>query len=153
MHKVRGNYSSCTGKSSENICNSSGGAQEKRKTCSKPDETRFGTKSGAFLSLTPHPLNANVLFCRFFSNITRFWTKLRVLVLTLQNTLLRNELCIQPDPRQWQTLKNQLPMWHFQWELGRDPPYIPWYLCCRDLSVPVWFGIILIHFNTQLVLL
>jgi hypothetical protein len=29
MHKVRGNYSSCTGRSSENICGSSGGAQEK----------------------------------------------------------------------------------------------------------------------------
>jgi hypothetical protein len=66
MHKVRGNYSSCTGRSSENICNSSGGAQEKGKTCSKPDETQFGTKSGAFLSLNPHRLNANVLFCRFF---------------------------------------------------------------------------------------
>ncbi len=51
MHKVRGNYSSCTGRSSENICNSSGGNQEEKgKTCSKPDETQFDTKSGAFLS-------------------------------------------------------------------------------------------------------
>jgi hypothetical protein len=32
MHKVGGNYSSCTGRSSENICSSSGGAQEKGKT-------------------------------------------------------------------------------------------------------------------------
>ncbi len=29
MHKVRGIYSSCTGRSSENICGSSGGAQER----------------------------------------------------------------------------------------------------------------------------
>jgi hypothetical protein len=34
------------------MCSSSGGAQEKGKTGSKTDETQFGTKSGAFLSLT-----------------------------------------------------------------------------------------------------
>jgi hypothetical protein len=34
------NYSSCTGRSSENICRSSGGAQEKEKT----DETQFTAK-------------------------------------------------------------------------------------------------------------
>jgi len=48
--------SSCTGRSSDSICNSSGGAQEKGKTSSKPDETQFGTKSGAFLSLIPPPI-------------------------------------------------------------------------------------------------
>ncbi len=32
MHKVRGNYSSCTCRSSENICSGSGGAQEKGQT-------------------------------------------------------------------------------------------------------------------------
>jgi hypothetical protein len=53
MHKVGGNYSSCTCRSSENICSSSRGAQEKGKTGSRPHETQFGTKSGAFLSLTP----------------------------------------------------------------------------------------------------
>jgi hypothetical protein len=37
MHKVRGNYSSCTGRSSENICSNSGGAQEKGKRGSKQD--------------------------------------------------------------------------------------------------------------------
>jgi hypothetical protein len=52
MHRVRGNYSSCTCSSSENICSSSGGAQEKGKRGSKQDETQFDTKSGAFLSLT-----------------------------------------------------------------------------------------------------
>jgi hypothetical protein len=75
MHKVRGNYSNCTCRSS-----SSGGAEEKGKTGSKQDETRFGTKSGAFLSLALRPLKANVLFCKFFLNFTLFWTKLRVLV-------------------------------------------------------------------------
>jgi hypothetical protein len=48
MHKVRGNYSSCTCRISEIICSSSEGAQEKGKTGSKLDETQFGTKSGAF---------------------------------------------------------------------------------------------------------
>ncbi len=37
----------------ENVCSSSGGAQGKGKMGSKLDETQFGTKSGAFLSLTP----------------------------------------------------------------------------------------------------
>jgi hypothetical protein len=66
MHKVRGNYSNCTCRSSEKICSSSGGAEEKGKTGSKQDETQFGTKSGAFLSLALRPLKANVLFCKFF---------------------------------------------------------------------------------------
>jgi len=37
---------------------------------------------------SPHPLNASVLFCRFFFNLTRFWTKLRVLVLTIRKTVV-----------------------------------------------------------------
>jgi hypothetical protein len=65
MHKVGGNYSSCTCGSSENICSSSGVGQEKGKKGSKQDETQFGTKNGAFLSFTP-TLKANVFFCRFF---------------------------------------------------------------------------------------
>jgi len=36
MHKVRGNYSSCTCRSSENICSNSGSAQEKGKMRSMP---------------------------------------------------------------------------------------------------------------------
>jgi hypothetical protein len=55
MYKVRDNYSNCTCRSSENICSSSGGTQDKRKDWSKQDETQFGTRSGAFLSLTPTP--------------------------------------------------------------------------------------------------
>jgi hypothetical protein len=54
--------------------------RKKEKTGSKPDGTQFGTKSGGFLSLTP-PLKAKVLFCRFLLYLTRFWTKLKVLVL------------------------------------------------------------------------
>jgi len=53
MHKVRGNYSSCTCKSSENISSNNGGALEKGKTGRKPDETQCRTKSGSFLSWTP----------------------------------------------------------------------------------------------------
>jgi hypothetical protein len=66
MHKVRINYSSCTCRSSENICKSSGGAQEKGKLGSKLDETQLGTKSGAFFSLTPPPPKPNVLFSAGF---------------------------------------------------------------------------------------
>jgi hypothetical protein len=32
----------------------------------RQDETEFTTKIDGFLSFTPPPLNANVLFCRFF---------------------------------------------------------------------------------------
>jgi hypothetical protein len=49
MHKVRGNYSNCTSRSSKNICSSSGCAQENGNRGSDQDETQFGTKSGAFL--------------------------------------------------------------------------------------------------------
>jgi len=50
MHKVRGNYSNCTRRSSENICSSSGCTQENGNRGSNQDESQFGTKSGAFLS-------------------------------------------------------------------------------------------------------
>ncbi len=54
MHKVSsrvGNYSSCTVRSSENICSSSGGAQEKKgKT---PMKLQFITKIGGKTSLGP----------------------------------------------------------------------------------------------------
>jgi len=40
----------------------------------------YHQKNWCFSQL-PSPLNANVLFCWFFLNLTRFWTKLRVLVL------------------------------------------------------------------------
>jgi hypothetical protein len=43
----------------------------------RQDETQFTTKIGAFM--------ANVLFCRFSFNLTRFETKPRVLVLCFPN--------------------------------------------------------------------
>jgi hypothetical protein len=74
MHKIRGNYS-CTCRSNENILSSSRGAQEKGKRGSKLDETQFCVSEF-------HPLlKTNILSCRFFLYLTRFWTKLRVLVL------------------------------------------------------------------------
>jgi hypothetical protein len=36
----------------------------------RQDETQFTTKIDGFLSFTPPPLNANVLFCRSFLNLT-----------------------------------------------------------------------------------
>jgi hypothetical protein len=45
MHSVHSDYSSYTGRSSENICSSIGGAQE------KGDETQFTTKIGGKTSL------------------------------------------------------------------------------------------------------
>ncbi len=50
------NHTSCTGRSSENLSSSSGGAQEKK-------------KDRVFPEFHP-PLNVNVLFCRFFFNLT-----------------------------------------------------------------------------------
>jgi len=64
------NYSSCTGRISENLCSSSGGAQEKKKDWVK------------LLSFPPPPLNANVLFCRFCFNLTLCMLQLRELVLS-----------------------------------------------------------------------
>ncbi len=63
-------YSSCTGRSSENLCSSSRGAQEKKK-----DRVKLRKPFTA-------PLNTNVLFRRFFKNLTLCMTKLRILVLS-----------------------------------------------------------------------
>jgi hypothetical protein len=46
----------------------------------RQDETQFTTKIDGFCEFRP-PLNANVLFCRFFVHLTLCMTKLRVLVL------------------------------------------------------------------------
>jgi len=53
----------------------------KEREGSNHDETLFTTnKKWCFSEFQP-PLNADVFFCRFFKNLTRFWTKLRVMVL------------------------------------------------------------------------
>jgi hypothetical protein len=48
----------------------------------RQDETQFTTKIDGFLSFNP-PLNANVISCGFFLNLTLCRTKLKVLVLCL----------------------------------------------------------------------
>jgi hypothetical protein len=53
MHKVRGNFRSPTCRSSENICRSSGGAQEKGKTGQNRMKLSLAQKVVHFLSLTP----------------------------------------------------------------------------------------------------
>jgi len=82
MHKVW-YYNNCTVRNNENICNNSGGAQEKEKT---------GWNSVYYQIWWFHPpLNANVLFYTFFLNLTLCMAKLRVLVLCffyLQITLI-----------------------------------------------------------------
>ncbi len=95
MHKVRVNYSSCTCRSSENICSSSGGAQEKGKRGSKLDETQFGTKKMVHFWVSSPPPRLIYFLAGFFLNLTLFWTKLRVLVLcfpvfTENSTFSRN---------------------------------------------------------------
>ncbi len=57
-------------------------AVEAVKKKERHDETQFTTKIVGILSFTP-PLNANVLFSRFFFNLTFCMTELRVLVLRL----------------------------------------------------------------------
>jgi len=66
MHKVRGHYSSCTCRSSENICSSSGGAHENGNTGQNRMKLSLAQKwcISEFDGL--RPLKANVLFCRFF---------------------------------------------------------------------------------------
>ncbi len=77
MHKVREEfYSTCADRSSENLCSSSGW----RRSGKKKDRVKLRKPSNGWFSQFHPPLNANVLFCRFF-----FWispcvmTKLRVL--------------------------------------------------------------------------
>jgi hypothetical protein len=65
MHKVRGNYSSCTGGSSQNICSSSGGAREKEREGENRMKLSLPQKNGTFLGFNP-PLKANVLFLQVF---------------------------------------------------------------------------------------
>jgi hypothetical protein len=79
------NYSSCTDRSSENRRSSSG---------KKRDRVKLRNHENWWFSeFQPH-LNVNVLFCRFFSNLTLCMTKLRVQVLSfpdftdISNTLL-----------------------------------------------------------------
>jgi hypothetical protein len=73
--RFESNYSSCKGRRSENLCNNSGGAQGKKK-----DKVKL-RKPSKFPEFQP-PLNANVLFCMVFFNLTLCMTKLRVLVLS-----------------------------------------------------------------------
>jgi hypothetical protein len=79
------NYSSCTDRSSENRCSSSG---------KKRDRVKLRNHQNWWFSQFQPPLNVNVLFCRFFSNLTQCMTKLRVQVLcfpdftNISNTLL-----------------------------------------------------------------
>jgi hypothetical protein len=55
-------------------------SERERERGSQQDETQFTTKKWcSSLSFTPPP-NDNVLFCRFFFNLTWLWTKIRVLV-------------------------------------------------------------------------
>jgi hypothetical protein len=54
MHKVRSNYSSCTCRSSENICRSSGGAREKGKRGSKPPMKLNLTQKWCILKANVH---------------------------------------------------------------------------------------------------
>jgi hypothetical protein len=80
------NYSSCRSRSSENIIRSSSGdAQGKRNESVKRGwNSVYHTKIKKMVHFwVSPPLKANVLFCRFFWNLTRFQTKLRVLVLRL----------------------------------------------------------------------
>jgi hypothetical protein len=60
-------------------------AVEALKKKERQDETQFTTKIVWFSELhhPPPPLNANVLSCWFFFNLTLCMTKLRVLVLCL----------------------------------------------------------------------
>ncbi len=69
------NYSRCTVKSSENICSSSGGAQEKVKT----GWNSVYHQIRCFFFWVSPSLNANVFFAGF-KNLTPCMTKLRVVM-------------------------------------------------------------------------
>ncbi len=72
------NYNSCTVSNSENIGSSSEGAQDKGKTgWNSIYHQNWWFSEFRFIP----PLNANVLFCRFYFNLILCMTKLRVPVL------------------------------------------------------------------------
>jgi len=105
MYKVRGNYSSCTCRSSENLCSSNGGAQEKRKDRVKTGwKLSLAQKVGAFLSLTPGW--RLLYFCGGFLKISpgfgpnsEYWCRVFM-------TLLENSTTPwKPVPRSCNTLK------------------------------------------------
>jgi hypothetical protein len=75
------NYSSCTSKSTENICSRSEGAQEKGKT--RWNLANHQNWWPFEFHPPPPPLNVNVLFSGFFIESHQCLTKLRVPVLCL----------------------------------------------------------------------
>ncbi len=86
-------YSSCTVRSSENICSSSRGAREKGKT----RWTLVYHQNWRFCEFHP-PSNANVFFWRFFFNLTPNSGLWCCAFLTLQITLLYTwEHFVSPD--------------------------------------------------------
>jgi hypothetical protein len=69
------------GRSIENMCSSSEGAQEKRKEGVKTRWNSIYRQNRAFLSFVPTPPWMRMYFLAgfFWLNLTRFWTKLKVL--------------------------------------------------------------------------
>ncbi len=74
----RGNYSSCTGRSNENLCSNSGGAQEKKERQGETEETI----KMSFLSFKRPPWRLMSLFCTFLLNLTLCMAKLGKLTLS-----------------------------------------------------------------------
>jgi hypothetical protein len=102
------------GRSSENICSRALKALRKK---DRQDETQFPTKIDGFLSFTP-PLNANVLFCRFFQKSHPCMTKLRVLVLCFpyftNNSIMLykgKQLTMHVECDIWVSVKQKVQIW------------------------------------------
>jgi hypothetical protein len=81
MHKVRGNYNSCTGRSSENICGSSGGAQEKGNRGQNRMKLQFSIKNGCISEFHQKIYVATVEVLRKMERGEKIEMKLSVLVL------------------------------------------------------------------------
>jgi hypothetical protein len=79
MHKVRGNYSSVHVGKFKIYVAAVEAFQKNRKDGVKTGWNSVWKKKWCISEFDPRS-KANVLFCRFFLNLTRFWTKLRVLV-------------------------------------------------------------------------
>ncbi len=61
-------------------------------------------KNSCISEVPPPPLlsNANVLYCKFFKNLTQFWTKLRVLALCFLDFMKNSNISIyQPGKVYW----------------------------------------------------
>jgi hypothetical protein len=140
--RFKTNYNSCLVKSSENICSSSGGVQEKGKTW-----WNLVYHQNWWFSEFHPPLNTNVLFCRVqkistcLSPNSGFWCcvfhTLRIFPITCPSTI--QELWIQSQPLSNIQMGSKTPVWYAECEGNKS-------LCLKRLNI--WMFVLVCSLKT-----